>query len=818
MNRLTHRTRLPIEPDTLLLCATIVIAPQLFGGAFPWSVLAIAALSLTSLAGALWVRRSKASRILDGLFIVMAFAWVWTCCQSVPLSSALAEALELVSVENAARLEDLAWVSAIPLTVSQDPGSTRLQVLVGISVLAPFIAARLGGVSGLKPIAAATVVSAVLIGFVGLLHRAAGIDSVFGLYAPRFAAPNLLTPLMNGNHLGGFSLLAALIAAGLAAAGDGPRRRFWAAASTFCAIVVALTLSRGAIGSLLFGFLLLAAWLLSARRPDRRRAAIPVAVVGAAGAGVVAFAGLEPILRRFETQGFEKLAVAAQGFQLLEGSAWWLGVGRGAFSSAFVSEQGSFGRFTHPENILVQWATEWGLPLTFALIAVVLTTIWRRFRKTDEPLVAAACVGIFALSLHNLVDFSLEMPGVVAVVAALLGALLPAPNGLSRQAPSRWAFVSLGLFVVALGVLGPRARSSDTQSIVDELTRAMEADDPTRFEAALQHGLALHPSEPAIAVLAGTYAGAKKHSDAPRWLSIAMEEAPGWAAPHAVAAQLLFEAGRIDQALVEMREAEQRQGRAAYAVLCEALRRSPRMEYVRRAAPSDEGRIDYLERAAACPGLDAELRVEIDSEILLLDPNRPASVLRESHRLIVQSRTDEALTLLQRAVNEHGDERTLRVALIRAHLSNGDPERATSALEEAKAAGLDGRVLLQAQARVESSEGRADEMRATVTRLRGQARGDAKLIARSFLLEGELEAELGNTDEALSAYAAADSADPSTPALQRAAQLALTSGRPTQARRLYRELCVRQPGGYVCDVEAQLAKEQAKTPSAPRVP
>ncbi len=806
MNPPLKSRRLPTQLDTLLLCVTIVIAPQLFGGAFPWSVLIIASLALASLGAALWVRRADASSILDGLFLVMSAAWVWTCCQALPLPPGVAEALRLVSVDNAQRLEGLTWAGTIPLTISQDPGSTHLQILVGIAVVAAFLAARVGGVSGLKAIAVATVLSAALIGLVGLLHRASGVDSVFGLYSPRFSAPELLTPLMNGNHLGGFSLLGALIAAGLAAERDARRRRLWAAVSVFCAIVVAGTLSRGAIGSLLFGFVLLAAWFFGSRQPDRRRVAIPLAVVGAATMGVIAFAGLEPILRRFETQGFEKLAVAAQGLHLLNGPAWWLGVGRGAFSAAFVAEEGSLNRVTHPENLLVQWITEWGVPLTLLLLAVVIPILWKRFRKTDEPLVAAVCIAIFALSLQNLVDFSLEMAGVVVVVATLLGALLPTSGTSSRQASRRWSFATLAVFAVALGALGPGALTSDTQSIVDELTHAMQVDEEAKFRASLQRGLALHPGEPALALLAGTYAGLERHADAPRWLSVAMEEAPGWAAPHAVAAQLLFAEGRVDQALVEMREAEQRQGRAAYEVLCEVLRRSPNMEYVERAAPSGEIRVDYLERSAACPGLDAQLRTEIDAEILRIDPSRPSSVLREAHRLAARGAVDEAISLLRGAIQRHGENENLWVALIRAHLRDGDAGQAQRALEEAKAAGLDDRLLIQAQARVEGSQGQTDEMRTTLTRLRGQSRGDVTLIARAFMLEGELEASLGNIDEALAAYTAADGADPATAALQQAAQLALKSGLPTQARRLYRTLCVRDPGGYVCDVEARLAE------------
>jgi len=763
MNAFTMRNPLPVAPDTAVLCALVVIAPQLFGGAFPWSVLTIAGLSLVALATALWVRRGSLIPVIDGVLIAMGVAWIWTCLQVLPVPSGVAHALGLGSIESAERLHGLEWAGTIPLTISYDPGSTQLQILIGIAIVAAFLAARLGGPAGLKPIAIAAVASALLIGLEGIAHRAASAEAVFGIYSPRFTEPQLLTPLMNNNHLGGLMLLGALIAAGLAAERGGQSRRGWALASALCAITVAWTLSRGAIGGLLFGFLLLAAWLATDRRVNTRGAAIPLAVVGAAVTGTLAFAGLEPIVRRFEVQGFDKIGVAARGLRLLEGSAWWLGVGRGAFSSAFVSEEGSSARYTHPENILVQWTTEWGVVVAMVLLAVLVFALWKRLRTTEDPLIAASGIAVLALSLQNLVDFSLEMAGIVVGVAALLGALLPA--------------------------------SSSSRSDEDE------------FEATLRRGLALHPGEPAFALLAGTYAGSKGRGDALRWVSVAMEEAPGWGAPHAVAARWLLKQGRIDQALLEIHEAEQRHPGSAQNMLCEVLASFPLMEHVERGAPSTELRVPYLDRATICSGLPAELRAEIDAAILQSDPTRASAVLRHARRLASQNRAEDAKALIQRALEHDLDNASLWVAVIRLHLTTGDVADARSALEQARSRAVDSRSLTEAQARIEAALGQTDQMRTTLTRLRGQSQGKARLVAASFIVEGELEASLGNIDEALAAYAAADVASSDTPALQYAAKLAVKSGRPTQALRIYRTLCIRRPDGPACAQEARLSKE-----------
>ena len=99
-----------------------------------------------------------------------------------------------------------------------------------------------------------------------------------------------------------------------------------------------------------------------------------------------------------------------------------------------------------------------------------------------------------------------------------------------------------------------------------------------------------------------------------------------------------------------------------------------------------------------------------------------------------------------------------------------------------------------------------------MTRLRGQSRGEASLVAASFILEGQLEASLGNVDEALAAYVAADVASSDNAALQYAAALALKSGRATRALRIYRTLCARQPGGSACAQEARLSDETREAP------
>ncbi len=357
----------------------------------------------------------------------------------------------------------------------------------------------------------------------------------------------------------------------------------------------------------------------------------------------------------------------------------------------------------------------------------------------------------------------------------------------------------LGVFVATLALLGPGVLGSDTQSIVDRLTQYMKADDEARFEATLRRGLALHPGEPALALLAGAYAGAKRHPDAPRWLAVVMEEAPDWGAPHAILADWLLAEDRIDQALLEVRLAEQRRPGSGNRVLCDVLKRDPQIAYVERAAPTDGARIAFFNRTvSSCAGLPDALRTQIDAVILQDEPTHAAAVLRQAQRLSKENQFGAATSLLEQALGAHPSDVKLWTALIATHLEAGDPTRALAVLEDAASQDIEARTLSEAKARIEARQGNANAMRATLARLRGESRGNPVLLAQALMLEGELEGSLGNIDEALSAYEAADAANPATPALQRAARLAAESGRPSYARQTYRTLCSRQPEGAAC--------------------
>ncbi len=760
-----HATGSSTERLALYALAGLVIgAPQLFGGAFSWSLVVIVWASLLVFVVA--VVSPAPAPLLDWVFGAMFVAWVWTCLQVAPIPADWARALDLRAVDNLAILPEIVTKDIAP-TISLDPGATRAQVLVGIAILCGFMGGRQLGST--RQVARMVTASAVLIGASGLVHRLIGATAVFGVHNPQFTTPRLLSSLMSNNHMGGFLMMGALVATGLA---FDPREQRWRGAfitaAIFCAVLVPITLSRGAIVALVFGGLVLVA-AVRYRRTATGRRALGVMIAGSVAVGASVFAALGPLLQRFDTEDMTKLKIAAKGLALLEGSTRWLGVGRGAFSSALVSEHGSSLRVTHPENLIVQWLTEWGVPIGLMLLATLAIALVRRARRARQPATLGVLVSLLALVAQNMVDFSLEMPGVVVVVAVMLGAALkPTTTGPRR---GKLTGATLGvMFAAVLLLLGPQVIRGDTQRIVASLRDAMAKDDQPAFDKALRVGLRLHPAEPALTLLAGAYGVQRSDPQALRWLSTTMIQAPGWASPHVIVAQWLLANRHMDQALLEMREAEARQPGAARDVICTVLLEPEPLARLERAAPTMVD-ANFYERAASCPRINDSLVAAIDAKALALDTTAPRANIRRGRKLIEQGLAVQALAALEGALTVHDKDRGL----------------------------------WSMRARAEAALTRTEATRDTLAKLRGLARGSKALMAETRMLEGDLEVQLGNVERALRAYQLADHILPATQGLRRAAELAARTDRLEQAYQSFRELCRRDAADSACARERALA-------------
>ncbi len=696
-----------IVGSEVTLAGLVVLCPLALGGAAPWLLWPLVLLSgVAAVLAAVGARRQGQSLHVPLVAGALLGGAVLCALQLVPLPPAL---LGVLSPEAAALREH----ALVPLgldgmrPVSLDPTATWRELAKHVALLLAFLAAVQvcrSGRSRRRLLATVAFTGAGVAG-VGLAHQLLGLARLFGLWAFAHAQPPLVTPFGNPNHLAGFLGLAATVAVGLALTSERRSRlAVYAGAALLSGAGVLLSLSRAGIAFFVFGQLALAGGELWRRRVQRARG--PSA---GPGRGVAVLLGLCAVLAVGGYVGAEKLGAelaSANSVEKLRHSKvdTWpmmveaarafpvLGMGRGAFEAAFPRYQTAYPlhTFTHPENAVLQLAAEFGVP-GLVLLVVALWGFARLPRREKLGTVElAALAGVAALALHNLFDFSLELPA-CALAALVVLAAVARPDGERKPgAPPRgWRplpvlAASGGLTVLALGALV--AGRHTLAKAEEELAALVTARAPLAEVRA--RGLALidrHPADYLLYGLVGqAYAagGRATAGEALAFVNRALFLRPLDAPSHRTAARALLALGRRSQGFLEYRLAHE--AGDAELLLREALPRA-RTQAEREALTPDsvtvavllaqrlgaqpehrDAALDYLawarERFDGRPGVeglwDAEARLRLARKEL---------ALAEAACVEVEKRAPEALPTY-----------LLRADVLRAA---GKPEEAMKSLE-----------------------------------------------------------------------------------------------------------------------------------------
>lgn len=789
--RRVRRAATYLAPAALGIC--LVVSPQLLGGAFGWGVAIIAGLAGIACLAAVWTaRRDGLEASLDLPAGLLLGLLLWTVLQATPLPRAVTEMLqpEAVAMADAsARLIEASPPAWVPLSLS--PGSTRAEIVKGAGIVAAFFAAwLLVSLGHRRRVGQLVALSTLTMAVVALAHLAADAERVFGVYAQMQTASSFLAPLLNQNHLGGFLAMGVPLAIGLGLDERDPGKRLtYLGAATVIGASVLLCVSRGGVAGLVCGLLALGTLGLARTRKSgdvgTTYATIGAAVAAIAGLGL--YVGAEALYRDFEHGDASKLELGANGMALALDHPW-VGVGRGAFSAAFVSQHGSSVRYTHPENLLAQWTSEWGLVVALGVLALLGWAFVRSIGVSSSWTRLGAAAGVVAIVVHDLVDFALEMAGVAVVAAALLAVVI-APRRRSRRARSAggvraWHGAALAGGGALLATLswgwsidrdGPLALQ---QRLTEQTGEA--------FRATLLDAVRLHPAEPVFPLLAGAAAVQEQDERAVLWLNRAMVLAPGWASPHVETARFLARRGRVTQAFLELREAEERQGGRGAALTCTILERRPSaVSELLRVAGDGALASSWLDRVARCLPVEHEATIAIDAH--LIERGGVGARVREARRLTTGEDARGALAVLDPV----RDEPELDVQLARAQALTmlNEHDRALRVLERAESLADRPERVLGMRARVEASAGDAEAMRETMQRVRSRARGRGTPLAAAWVAQGRLEQSMGNEGAALAAFMRAHDLDPASPGLANAAALAERTGDLGRALRAYGELC-----------------------------
>ena len=771
---------------------------------------------------------ARSTDLPSNLFLAVTLGPVlWTTLQVVPLPCGWVEPLAPLSVQRLREVHALFKLEAPALcTLTRDPASTREEVVKALAIACGLLSAAMLAARGeqrfvFRAVAASTVLMAV----VALAHYAAGAKSVFGLYEPiELRRALFVAPLLNPNNLGGFLAMGVPVLIGLAFEQASPRARVvLLGVMGLVAGTALMTRSRGAAGAIALGPALYATLALirtredaearSRRGPRWLRPATPLGIC--AVLALAAWAWFDELAAEFEASGWDKLdliAIAARHASTVP----LVGVGRGAFSASFVNTLENQYRFDYAENLLVQWAADWGIPVAVALTAALAWLLGRAALKARSHARVGAVAAVATVVAQNLVDLGLELLGPALVTACLLGGCASFPRS-GRPAPRRArALRVIGGALAAAALIAPpvlarRLIDEHGPTVEQRLQGMLEGPDDKGFAELLQRSMLAHPSEPMLAIFGAHAALRRGDPETGRFINRGMLLAPGWAAPHVQAVTWLWNRGLKRQALLELR--------AAAELELHVVRRSLLCPIVERdvqgvldvAAPRGPSRLPFLERVVQCLPEDSPVVPKIDAELVALSPRALDARLRIARRMMKEGRYDEAVVLATEVARLQPDNPSGARLAAQVHMRAGRFDRAYEVLEQAIADGADPAPIYAQLAQAAASAKDRDKMADALGRLRGWVGTDIKALDHAYRLEADLQRQLGNTASALAAYEEAYRVSGSATSLRGVASAAEALGDLRRALKAYGELCAMgSEGGDGCQQRDRLRAPKLK--------
>ena len=810
----------PIALDRLLTWLAVgclCSGPLWLGGASARAATLVGGVIVVGTSLAAWLaRRSgwKPDSTWSGGVVVAA---VWTALQAISLPIDWVTRFAPRAADHARQAADLLGEAAPTwATLSEDPGRTRAALTTSLMVVAAAWAASALVRAGARRtlLRGALAVSASLIA-IAMVHAVLGLERLGGIYAPRFANPTFLTPLLNDNHLA--AVLAASVPLAWAESLRARQRRernAWLFLALLLAAFSVGTLSRSALPTLLVGVVTFG---IASRRRGSSWRLVAGGIVVAVGA--VAFVGAERYLRAAADTDLSKLELIAESSRLLT-AAPWTGVGRGAFTVAFAQVHGVDWRYTQPESWPVLWLVEWGLLFGVGVGYLLARPIVAALRSGSRSRAAAASA-LVALVCHDVVDFSLELPGIASWAAVLFGvaisprsataAVAANPSGWSQ--PSSWLGAAAG--VVALSLVGLVGR--DPQRAEDEVRRGLLAGEP--MAEVVNAAVRSHPGEPTFVLLGAAQRTHERSDEAPRWLNRAMALAPHWPSPHVLAADYLAARGRMGQARLELREAAKIEPRSVRDVVCRYISSSASLDAVSQTVPEGpkSARVATLELVSACLR-EGATREEIDRWILDIEPEHPGASRRVARRERVAGDPTAAWGRLLNSFAGHEGDLGLLQDLIELAVEREALDEGAGVLERARRRLPEDPRVEALTARLAQARGDHEAMVAAVERMRGLSRGSIHHIAESYRTLARLEERMGNLFQAVSAWEEAWQLSRSDRDLDELVRAARQTGSQAHLRGALERSCrERGPTSAACG-ELRESSPRPRQPTQPPIP
>jgi hypothetical protein len=671
----------------ILSLSAIVVGSALAVGSVHVEVLLCLGASVVLLGSALLLVERSAVRRLPVPALVLMGLSLWSALQALPMPLLLLQKIAPLNADVWARaLRPFGEVPIRAGAISLDPGASWVEALKWFVYAVVFtMAHRFGRAASGRAGIAIAFCSAVVVSLVTLAHGLTGATSLYGLYTPELVTPRWgISPILNPNNLSGYLNLGAFCGLGLLLSGRTGNEPSFAATraviGTGIAVVIGVSVlgaSRGGVLGLGVGIVILAVLLSvlgratrgEARRRSRSRMrALLPAVIAFGGGCLLAVVGASSAtwieLRETST---DKIRLWEWSVPLIRDFPWF-GVGRGAFGTVFPAYRGVSGNlaFTHAENFILQWMSEWGVPV--AVAALVGLAWFNRPRAAElarDRAKLAAYVGIAVLLLQNLVDLALEIPAVGVLLCAVLGSMyegprpVPADGVIEYDARSKTRvlrrvqlkllgrgsrrLLSYGVFVAGAAAVGlafafGRHPVDDERTEMHQLYERTAFAEPGAFAAflgVLRQAVLRHPAEPYFPLLGALAANRTQGATVLPWVVAALERDVMNARAHMVLASVLMRNHVVDQALMELRFSVQDDPALASQAGQMASRLTRNFEKLDRTAPPGrDGSVMLVAAAVADQPKEApDFRLKILDLAVARDPTYITARTARAHEL-----------------------------------------------------------------------------------------------------------------------------------------------------------------------------------------
>ncbi len=745
----------------------------------------------------------------------------YTAFQAISLPAALVAHLSPVSAD--------AWRNALePLgesgprwhTLSMDPIGTRIELVRGIAYLFALIGAHriASRERGTRWLVSGLIAIGLVLAVAALVHPAVGAQSVFGVYQPETAiADRHLGPLLNPNSLAAWLNISLLLAlGGLLESKPLAPRPLLAAAVVFLFAVQLWVASRGGILALFLGVTVVVL-LVRRRRGQLSAAAIVPSVVFVAAVVMVVLSASKEVRDELAQADISKLALHREVIPMVRAN-WLVGVGRGAFESVFPAYRESvrYVVFTHPEHVVLQWATEWGVPVTCCGFGAIAWALRPATVQSRSPLSFGAWAVLAGAFVHNLGDLNSEVPGVMLALSACAGIVTA---GSAIHGPSKWyegwsaeprlvarPVLALMLLVGAVGATTLGEDLARDRFLLRAGVREGRAWDT--FLSQAREAILRHPAEPFLPFMVAARASADRPERALAWCGRTLDRARVYGPAHLLLGRILS-AARPSQARLEFRlameQAPELMAQTARAGLAVATNYDEVLDLV----PSRNAD-DAL--AVLASGLSDRLpatQALIDGEVLRRPPSRYESLLRVGRTTLhaieqgpAAPWCEEARSACLEALRAAGGDSVARaperweghVLLAQADAMAGRPREAIAALRAVTAkVNVPSRSVV-AEIQIARAAEFWDEVDASVERLTRLPCIHEDACVGNLTYAADVEQQRGRADRSLALYSKALDRFPNNDhALEGLA--ATASGLQLHARSLeaYLKLCRRHP-------------------------